>query len=97
MRDKNHPGSSWGFIKRVFTPPLVVVWSGPEFWSHFCLCRSGIYQKRLSFAFWNNNSSLCQIMDIFCFSQPALVGCDDDAQISSEHEEEGEQNVSLSL
>ena len=29
---------------------------------------------------------------------PALVfGCDDDAQISSEHEEEEEQNVSSSL
>ncbi len=36
-------------------------------------------------------------MDIFCVSQPALAGCDDDAQISGEHEEEGEQNVSLSL
>mmetsp|Transcript_42801 Transcript_42801/g.74323 ORF Transcript_42801/g.74323 Transcript_42801/m.74323 type:complete len:91 (-) Transcript_42801:40-312(-) len=36
-------------------------------------------------------------MDIFCVSQPALVGCDDDAQISGEHEEEGEHNVSLSL
>mmetsp|Transcript_23601 Transcript_23601/g.38186 ORF Transcript_23601/g.38186 Transcript_23601/m.38186 type:complete len:94 (+) Transcript_23601:1032-1313(+) len=34
-------------------------------------------------------------MDIFCGSWLALVfGCDDDAQISSEYEEEGEQNVS---
>jgi len=36
-------------------------------------------------------------MDIFCVSQPALVGCDDDAQISGEHEEEGGQSVSLTL
>jgi len=34
---------------------------------------------------WNDNTSLCQIIDIFCVSQPALVGCDDDAQISGDH------------
>jgi len=38
-------------------------------------------------------------MDVFCFSQPALVGCNADAQmISGGYEEEGEQkNVSSSL
>ena len=46
---------------------------------------------------WNHKSSVHQSIDIFCVSQPALVGCDDDAQISGEHEEEGEQSVSLRL
>ena len=36
-------------------------------------------------------------MDVFCVSQPALVGCDDDAQISGEHEEEEEKSVSLKV